>query len=45
MDVVKDVSATLLEDNVVQVRNKSLGAVDQDWEWFLSSLFLPHHWW
>lgn len=45
VDVVKDVSATLLEDNVVQVRNKSLGAVDQDWEWFLSSLFLPHHWW
>lgn len=36
LNVVKGFSRTILEDNLVQVRNKWLGVVDKDWEWFLS---------
>ena len=40
LNVVKGFSVTILEDDPVQVRNNSLGAVDKDWEWFLLSLLL-----
>ena len=40
LNVVRGFSVTILEDDLVQVRNKSLGAVDKDWEWFLPSLLL-----
>ena len=47
LNIIKGFFITPLEDNLVQVRNWSLG---KDWEWFLSSslllisLILPHHW-
>ena len=40
LNVVKGFSVTILEDDLVQVRNNSLSAVDKDWEWFLPSLLL-----